>query len=372
LTAPRLPSPGDSVGPYTLIRCLEGQVFEASGPEGERLALKLVPALGLDQPDADKLRERFLRETGVAVAVFHPNLAALLDADLEDGFGFVVSPMFEGESLASRVARGATFSDDEKKEIGLALESAVAALHEAGLSHRGIYPRNVMLVSLEGRDKVILLEPGGFVRRATTTDAQTRDEAAIYTLFTAPGSVAPASASSPPSTSSTSSTSEEPPPISAVAPSTVRGAEALAPVREKLASQSAKTVPPSTRSPQNDDRPASDAPADDGRSEPLELRPHTGVRKSIVEVSEPPAGGPKNLVAIVVVVGLLVALAAFLLTRLGSAGAGPTLPRHRCRPRHRALARSRPAPPWASGRRLGARSIGRGAARAAGRPRIRK
>lgn len=295
LTTPRLPSPGDSVGPYTLIRALEGRVFEATGPEGERLALKVVPALGLDQPDADKLRERFVRETGVGVAVFHPNLASLLDADIEDGFGFVVSPLFEGETLASRLARGVGFSDDEQKEIGLALESAIAALHENGISHRGIYPRNVMLVPLDGRDKVILLETGGFPRRATTTDAQTRDEAAIYTLFTAPGSVAP-----------------EPPPVSALAPSTERGAAAAAPPpREKLASQSAKTIPPSARSPRNDEP----AVEDDGRSEPLELRPRVGVRKSITEVEDAPKGGKSNVVPIVVAVGLVLAVIAFLLLR---------------------------------------------------------
>lgn len=304
MTTPRLPSPGDSVGPYTLIRSLDGRVFEATGPEGERLALKIVPALGLDQPDADKLRERFTREIGVGVAVFHPNLASLLDADIEDGFGFVVSPLFEGETLASRLARGETFSDDEQKEIGLALESAIAALHENGLSHRGIHPRNVMLVPLDGRDKVILLETGGFPRRASTSDAQTRDEAAIYTLFTAPGSVAPE------------------PPVSAVAPSTERGAAAAPatrdaaaapPPRDKLASQSAKTVPPSARSPRNDD--ASPEEEDDGRSEPLELKPRVGVRKSITEITEEPAGGKSNLVPILVVLGLVAAVVAFLLLR---------------------------------------------------------
>jgi hypothetical protein len=204
-----VPGCGDSLGPYTLLRSLGGHVFEAAGPGGERLALKVIPSLGLlraterrhdAQAERRALRASFLDDLSAVTGLTHPNLASVLDGELDHDYGWVVWPFFEGDTLAARRRGGQTFGDEQIETITAAVNAAAAALHAAGLGHGGITPTNVLLVDDRGRDRVILTETGSFpalrhgpagdrVSRHTDDRATTRDA-----LFGPTASAPPASA----------------------------------------------------------------------------------------------------------------------------------------------------------------------------------
>src|SRR5262249_55209608 len=72
---------------------------------GRTVALKsLAPELGRD-PIA---KARFLTEARAASALEHPNLCTILDlGESEEGLLFLAMPLYAGESLERRLARGA-------------------------------------------------------------------------------------------------------------------------------------------------------------------------------------------------------------------------------------------------------------------------
>jgi serine/threonine protein kinase len=206
-----LPGCGDAIGPYTLLRSIGGQVFEAAGQAGERLALKLIPELALsprashDERAAQEARRaRFLDELSAVTGLAHPNLASVLDGDLDKDYGWVVWPLFDGDSLAARRRAGQDFAEEDILAITAAVSAAAAALHAAGLGHGGIAAQNVLLVDDGGRDRVILTEAGSFptashhpdgdrVSRHTDDRAATREA-----LFGPGGSAHPAAGSAAP------------------------------------------------------------------------------------------------------------------------------------------------------------------------------
>jgi len=102
-----------------------GAVFTAEGPEGKKVFL----------------REASRTEAGAAPFLSHPNMPGYIETVPVSGGGtekkFVVYEYFEGESLASIMARGGTFTEFEALKIGYEIAEVLKYLH--GLSPRAAH-----------------------------------------------------------------------------------------------------------------------------------------------------------------------------------------------------------------------------------------
>ena len=79
-------------------------------------------------------------------ALSHPNILAVFDVGTEQGVGYVVTEMLEGETLRARIVRGA-LPWRKAAEIGVALAEGLAAAHLKGIVHRDLKPDNIFLTT---------------------------------------------------------------------------------------------------------------------------------------------------------------------------------------------------------------------------------
>jgi serine/threonine protein kinase/tetratricopeptide (TPR) repeat protein len=107
---------------------------------GRSVAIKQIRDMSSD-PVA---RERFWREARAAASVAHPNVCQIYEISEEDGELFIAMELLQGESLASRLVRGA-LPVDESVKLGLGVLGALEALHRRELIHRDLKPSNVFL-----------------------------------------------------------------------------------------------------------------------------------------------------------------------------------------------------------------------------------
>jgi serine/threonine protein kinase len=141
-----------SVGPYRLVEPLGrggmGEVWladDATGAAGStprRVAVKLLdPSLAADPV----VRARFAREVAALRKVDSPYVAPLLDADVDATVPWLASAYVAGPTLADHVGRHGPLAEAPLRALGVALAAALAAIHAAGVVHRDLTPRNIVL-----------------------------------------------------------------------------------------------------------------------------------------------------------------------------------------------------------------------------------
>jgi serine/threonine-protein kinase len=109
----------------------------SSGP----VALKFLKS---KEPE---LTKRFEREARVMAALVHACIVQLHDVfTMPDGTSVMVMDLLTGESLGTRLARGA-LPVDEARHVLLPVLSAVGTAHAAGIVHRDLKPENVFLAT---------------------------------------------------------------------------------------------------------------------------------------------------------------------------------------------------------------------------------
>src|SRR3954453_5203711 len=159
-----------------------GAVWEAKHLRlpGKRVGVKV---LLFGAPDPTVLA-RFRREAEIASKLGHPNIVQVLDFNtLPDGTPYIVLELLQGESLASRLARGPLPLDQAKAGV-TQRGSALAAAHREGVVHRDLKPDNVFLCPTdlggEVRDVVKVLDFGISKIRGSNT-VLTQDAALLGT-----------------------------------------------------------------------------------------------------------------------------------------------------------------------------------------------
>ncbi len=126
----------------------------------------------------DQSRARFLREARAASAIDHPNIGTVYEVGETDGVMFMAMALYEGETLQTRIGRGA-LSETEVVAITRQLCAALEAAHRAGIVHRDLKPANVMLLP----DGTVKLLDFGVAKLVSGDETSlTRDGALIGTI----------------------------------------------------------------------------------------------------------------------------------------------------------------------------------------------
>src|SRR5689334_24134952 len=100
---------GTRLGPYEVATPLGaggmGEVYRARDTRlGRDVAIKVLPQHLSSNPE---VRTRFEREAKTVSSLNHPNICTLFDVGREGETDFLVMELVDGETLASRLARGA-------------------------------------------------------------------------------------------------------------------------------------------------------------------------------------------------------------------------------------------------------------------------
>jgi hypothetical protein len=91
--------------------------------------------------------QRFLTEATTAASIRHPGIVDVFDYGKDDeGRGYIVMELLEGESLRTRLHREKSLSPELALALGAQIASGLDAAHTGGVIHRDLKPDNVFLV----------------------------------------------------------------------------------------------------------------------------------------------------------------------------------------------------------------------------------
>ncbi|MEU7899044.1 serine/threonine-protein kinase [Nonomuraea sp. NPDC049152] len=120
----------------------QGSVFLGEGPDGRRVAVKLLHARLLGDQHATR---RFLQEGATAARVAAFSTAKVIETGLMAGRPYIVSEYVEGPSLQELVAKEGPRTDGAVERLAVGTAAALAAIHRAGIVHRDFKPSNVLI-----------------------------------------------------------------------------------------------------------------------------------------------------------------------------------------------------------------------------------
>ncbi len=119
-----------------------GEVYRARDTRLERtVAVKVLPK---HLSSSSEVRQRFEREAKTISQLSHPHICAIYDVGNQDGVEYLVMEFLEGETLASRLARG-PLPLEQVLRFGIEIADALDRAHRQGIVHRDLKPGNVML-----------------------------------------------------------------------------------------------------------------------------------------------------------------------------------------------------------------------------------
>jgi len=145
------PRIGSQIGEYSVDAVLGeggmGKVYTATGPDGGRVALKLVKD---DYARDETFRRRFYREARIAQTVQHPNVVPVLATGEHEGLPYMAQRYIEGPggagmSLDDKLKRDGTLDTETAVRVCTDVAAGLEALWAAGMVHRDVKPANILL-----------------------------------------------------------------------------------------------------------------------------------------------------------------------------------------------------------------------------------
>jgi len=110
------------------------------------VALKeMVPQAGLDPRTLAQLRQQFEQEAVIMARLKHNHLVGVTDFFEELDNAYLVMEFVEGESLAERIERDGSLSEERVLLWANQLLDALEYCHSQGIIHRDISPQNVII-----------------------------------------------------------------------------------------------------------------------------------------------------------------------------------------------------------------------------------
>jgi eukaryotic-like serine/threonine-protein kinase len=175
-------SAGTKLGPYEIVAQLGaggmGEVYRARDSRLNRdVAIKVLPAHLSSEPQR---RERFEREARAISALNHPHICTLYDIGREGATDYLVMELVEGETLATRLDKGA-LPTEQVLRLGAEIADALDKAHRLGITHRDLKPGNIMLT----KAGIKLLDFGLAKFTAPTAPAASNAETALATKLPA-------------------------------------------------------------------------------------------------------------------------------------------------------------------------------------------
>jgi serine/threonine protein kinase len=140
------PRIGSQIGDYSVDDLLGeggmGKVYTATGPDGGKVALKLVKD---DYARDETFRRRFYREARIAQTVKHPNVVPVLDTGEVDGLPFMAQRFIDGMSLDEKLKGDGPLDAQTAVQVCTDVAAGLEALWAAGMVHRDVKPANILL-----------------------------------------------------------------------------------------------------------------------------------------------------------------------------------------------------------------------------------
>ncbi len=145
------PDPERRLGPFVLVRQLGRGGFAPvwlarevyGGTEVRTAAVKLF---GLDELGTSRAQSRILDEARALCRVEHPNVVRFYALSIDEPAGVMGLAMehVAGTPVHERLVRDGHLDPADAVALGLAVASALGAVHRAGLVHRDVKPANVI------------------------------------------------------------------------------------------------------------------------------------------------------------------------------------------------------------------------------------
>jgi serine/threonine protein kinase len=140
------PRIGSQIGDYNVDDLLGeggmGKVYTATGPDGGKVALKLVKD---DYARDETFRRRFYREARIAQTVKHPNVVPVLETGEVDGLPYMAQRFIDGMSLDEKLKRDGPLDAQTAVQVCTDVAAGLEALWAAGMVHRDVKPANILL-----------------------------------------------------------------------------------------------------------------------------------------------------------------------------------------------------------------------------------
>ncbi|MDH6604412.1 serine/threonine protein kinase [Streptomyces sp. SAI-208] len=141
-----------------------GTVYLAQSPGGRRVAVKTLPAGQATEPGA---RERFRREIEAVRRISGFWTAPVVDADPDAATPWIATAYLDAPHLGEHVRRHGPLAGADLMGLAAGLAEALAAIHDAGLTHRDLKPGNILITE----DGPRIIDFG--IARASTADTLT-------------------------------------------------------------------------------------------------------------------------------------------------------------------------------------------------------
>jgi serine/threonine protein kinase len=127
------------------------QTFQVKSSQGNSLALKIYKS--------NSQNERAAREIDAMERCKHPNIATIIKLGKhsygEAEFSYLVENFIDGGSLSEKI-NSKVFTPKQIKEMGSYLVDALGHLYELELVHRDIKPDNIMFVSQDSFEPILV------------------------------------------------------------------------------------------------------------------------------------------------------------------------------------------------------------------------
>ena len=117
---------------------------------GRTVALKVLGGVLVNDPD---FVDRFTQEARATAALTHPNVVAVHDQGISDGYPFLVMEFVQGRTIREVMAQSGPLTSAHALEIISSVLAGLSAAHDAGFVHRDIKPENVLITN-DGHIKV--------------------------------------------------------------------------------------------------------------------------------------------------------------------------------------------------------------------------
>lgn len=120
--------------------------------------------------------ERFYKEGKAAAKLNHANIVGAVDVGEANGYHYFVMEYVEGQTVYDRLEQGERYGEKEAINLVIQVVKALAHAHKAGLIHRDVKPKNIMITP----DGVAKLADMGLAREVSDHDAAMAEAGKAY------------------------------------------------------------------------------------------------------------------------------------------------------------------------------------------------